>query len=61
MLKIIVILLVLWAAVTLVGFLIEAVAWLTIVGIVLFMVTAIVGWLKARSKSTKNRQPLPGE
>lgn len=44
-----IVLLVLWLAVTLVGAVIEGLFWLLVVGLVLFAATAVWGWFKLRS------------
>jgi hypothetical protein len=49
---IIVILLIIWLAVSVLGFVLEGLFWLAVVGIILFIATAIVGWVRGRiSKS----------
>ena len=47
-----VILLVAWLAVAVVGFVIKGLLWLAIIGIVLFLITGIVGMV--RSRASKN-------
>jgi hypothetical protein len=46
---IIAILLIIWLAVSILGFVLEGLFWLAIVGIVLFVVTAVVGALRGRT------------
>lgn len=45
---IIVILLIIWLAVSVLGFVLEGLFWLAVVGIILFVATAIVGWVRGR-------------
>jgi hypothetical protein len=42
-------LLVLWLVVTLAGAIIEGLLWLLVIGIILFVATALWGWLRLRS------------
>ena len=44
-----IVLLALWLGLTLVGLLIEGLFWLLVVGVVLFLVTAVWGWFKLRA------------
>ncbi len=46
MLRLIVFLLVVWLAVTVVGAVLEGLFWLAVVGLLLFVVTAVLGWTK---------------
>ncbi len=46
MLRLIVFLLVVWLAVTVVGAVLEGLFWLAVVGLLLFVVTAVLGWGK---------------
>jgi hypothetical protein len=39
-------LLVVWIAVAVLGFVIKGLIWLAVVGIILFLVTAVFGWIK---------------
>lgn len=48
MLGFIIILLVLWLALSVLGFVIEGLFWLAIAGIVLFLATAVWGWLQRK-------------
>jgi hypothetical protein len=48
MLKVILILLALWVVLSFVGFLIEGLFWLAVIGLVLFAATAVWGWLTRR-------------
>jgi hypothetical protein len=47
-LKLIVALLVIWLVLSFVGFLIEGLFWLAVIGLVLFAATAVWGWLQRR-------------
>lgn len=47
---VVVILLVLWAILSVVGFVFEGLLWLAIVGVILFIGTLIVGTIKGRTK-----------
>lgn len=49
MLSFIVVLLVLWAVLAVVGFVVHALLWLAVVAIVLFIATSIFGWLRRRA------------
>ena len=51
MIKLIVILLVVWAALALLGFVIKGLFWLAAIGIILFLATAVWGWFKHKSAS----------
>lgn len=42
-------LLVLWLVLAVIGFVVHAVVWLAWVAIILFAVTAVVGWLRRRA------------
>lgn len=46
MLALVIILLVLWAVLAILGFAIKGLLWLAFVGIVLFAITAIIGWVR---------------
>lgn len=46
MLALIGLLLVIWLAFAIVGAVVKGLAWLLIVGVVLFVATAVVGWVK---------------
>lgn len=52
MVGIIITLLVIWAVLAIVGFVIEGLFWLAVIGIVLFLGTMVWGWLKRKSRST---------
>jgi len=47
----IVTLLVIWLVLAILGFAIKGILWLAIIGIVLFVVTAIVGWVRGKAAS----------
>ncbi len=49
MIRVVVVLLLVWAALALVGSVVEGLFWLTIVGAVLFLATAAYGAIKRRS------------
>ncbi|WP_157157083.1 MULTISPECIES: hypothetical protein [unclassified Diaminobutyricimonas] len=53
MMVLVIVLLVLWAVLTVVGFAIEGLAWLGVVGIILIIGTAVVAFLR---RSTLKRQ-----
>lgn len=40
------VLLVVWIVVAVLGFVIKGLIWLAVVGIILFLVTAVFGWIK---------------
>ncbi|WP_203417349.1 hypothetical protein [Jiangella ureilytica] len=46
MVVLVVVLLAVWLVLSIVGFAIEGIFWLGIIGVVLFVATAIVGWLR---------------
>lgn len=49
MLTFIVVLLIIWLVFTVLGFVIEGLFWLAVIGIVLFLATAAYGWIKRKS------------
>lgn len=51
MIQFIVILLVIWLVLSILGFVIEGLFWLAVVGIVLFLATGVFGWLKRKTTS----------
>ena len=51
MMLLIVILLVLWLGLGVVGFVVKGLFWLAVIGIVLFLVTAVWGWLTGKNKA----------
>ena len=51
MIKLIIILLVIWVALSILGFVIEGLFWLAVIGIVLFLATGVWGWLSRKSSS----------
>ncbi|WP_167761151.1 hypothetical protein [Geodermatophilus sp. DF01-2] len=46
MLRLIGLLLVVWLAVTVIGAVLEGLFWLAVVGLLLFVATAVIGWSK---------------
>lgn len=48
----IVILLVVWAALAVAGFVVKGLLWLALIGIILFVVTAIVGFIRGRASKS---------
>lgn len=48
MIAFLVLLLVIWLALVVVGFVVKTLFWLAIIGIVLFLATAAFGWVKRR-------------
>ncbi len=44
-----IVLLALWLGLTLVGLLVEGLFWLLVIGLVLFLATAVWGWFKVRA------------
>jgi hypothetical protein len=42
-------LLVVWLAITVIGFVIKSLIWLAVIGIVLFVATAALGWVRRNS------------
>jgi hypothetical protein len=44
------ILLILWIAITLVGAVVKGLFWLAVVGLILFAVTAVLGWNKRNTR-----------
>jgi len=49
MMKLIVFLLVLWLVFAVLGFVIKGLFWLAVIGIILFLATAVFGWLKGKT------------
>jgi hypothetical protein len=43
--------LVIWAVLAILGFAVKGLLWLAIIGIVLFVVTAIFGWIRRKASS----------
>lgn len=54
MVAVIIILLVLWAVLTVVGFVFEGLMWLAIIGIILFIGTTALGLVQRRHKGSSN-------
>jgi hypothetical protein len=51
MLTLVIILLIIWAVLAIVGFAIKTLLWLAIIGIVLFVITALWGFIRRGSRS----------
>ncbi|MBF0671523.1 MULTISPECIES: hypothetical protein [unclassified Salinibacterium] len=51
MLKIILILLAIWIVLSIIGFVVEGLFWLAIIGLVLFAITAIFGGIRGRGRT----------
>jgi len=51
MIGIIITLLVIWAVLAILGFVIEGLFWLAVIGIVLFLATVLWGWLKRKTRN----------
>jgi len=49
MMNLIILLLVVWLVLSVLGFVIEGLFWLAVIGIVLFLATAAYGWLKRKT------------
>lgn len=52
MLTLVIVLLAIWLILAVVGFAVKGLIWLAIVGIILFVITAIIGWIR-RAANTK--------
>lgn len=52
MLGLVVVILAVWLILSIVGFAIEGLLWLGLIGVVLFVATAIFGWLKRAASRT---------
>lgn len=52
MVALIVVILAVWLILSIVGFAIEGLLWLGLIGVVLFVATAIFGWLKRAGSRT---------
>ncbi|WP_174255865.1 hypothetical protein [Phytoactinopolyspora mesophila] len=52
MLTLVIVLLAIWLILSIVGFAIEGIFWLGIVGIVLFVATALIGWVRRNVNKT---------
>ena len=50
MLRLLGLLLVVWLAVTVIGAVVEGLFWLTVVGLVFFLLTAVLGWGKKKNR-----------
>ena len=53
MIGIVIFLLLLWLVLSVVGFVVEGLLWLALIGILLFVVTGIFGWFRRGSRSPK--------
>jgi LPXTG-motif cell wall-anchored protein len=51
MVTVIVVLLILWAVLSIVGFVIEGLLWLAFLGLILLALTAAWGWFKRRTRN----------
>ena len=49
MMNLILILLVVWLVLSVLGFVIEGLFWLAVIGIILFLATAAYGWVKRKT------------
>lgn len=49
MIALLVILLLIWLGLGIIGFVIKGLIWLGIIGLVLFVITAIVGWVRRKT------------
>jgi LPXTG-motif cell wall-anchored protein len=47
----IIILLIIWLLLSIVGFVLEGLLWLAIIGLVLFAATAVWGWVKRKARA----------
>ncbi|EFV14100.1 hypothetical protein [Segniliparus rugosus] len=54
MLALIGFLLVVWLVLTIVGLFVKTLAWLVYVGALLFVATAVIGWLKRKTSSSSS-------
>ncbi len=52
MIGIIVALLILWLILAILGFVIEGLFWLAVIGILLFLATVVWGWLKRKTRNS---------
>ncbi|WP_165367491.1 hypothetical protein [Phytoactinopolyspora endophytica] len=50
MLTLVIVLLALWLILSIVGFAIEGILWLGVIGVVLFVATAIIGWIRRNAR-----------
>lgn len=48
---IIITLLIIWLVLSILGFILEGLLWLAVIGLVLFAATAVWGWLKRRTRA----------
>lgn len=54
MIAILGVLLVVWLVIVVVGFVVKGLVWLAVIGIVLFLATAVYGWIKRKALGTKS-------
>jgi LPXTG-motif cell wall-anchored protein len=47
----IIILLIIWLLLSIIGFVLEGLLWLAIIGLVLFAATAVWGWVKRKARA----------
>ncbi|WP_166347381.1 hypothetical protein [Phytoactinopolyspora limicola] len=50
MLTLVIVLLAIWLVLSIVGFAIEGILWLGVIGVVLFVATAIIGWIRRNAR-----------
>lgn len=55
MIAILGVLLVVWLVIVVVGFVVKGLVWLAIIGIVLFLATAVYGWIKRKATGASTR------
>ncbi len=51
MVGVIIALLVIWAVLAILGFIIEGLFWLAVIGLVLFLATIVWGWFKRKTRA----------
>lgn len=47
-----IILLIIWAGLSILGFVVKGLLWLALIGIILFVITAIVGFVRQRGRGS---------
>jgi len=52
MLALVIILLIVWAVLAVLGFVIKGLLWLAIVALVLFVITVIIGWIRGMARKS---------
>jgi hypothetical protein len=50
MVILVIVLLAIWLILAVVGFAIKGLVWLALIGIILFVVTSIIGWIRAAAR-----------